>query len=153
MLAGKSFKEAMEAEGSISLAERFGGKLERDNSQVLPGYKPYPKDLVDLYSRRIRSVPNKLERSLEEITDKLKQAGITDDSRVDVIAQEYYALDPRRADVGHQYLASAHTQAMVDQSPQRQVEKHIALASERGIPMDGKTTCGEIIKLLKMRRL
>ena len=136
MKAGKSFKEAMESHGSISLADKLGGTLVRDENSVLPGYKPYPKDMVDLYAERDAIGSGQLKQSLGEITDKLKASGIKDDAEIRHVLQ-YYALDPNKTGVGQQYLASQHTQAMVDMPPKKQVEQaYIALAAERGIPMD-----------------
>lgn len=133
-------KEIDAAEDAL---ENSGAQISKlyfpENAEIMkdaPGWKPMPENLVKLYEERDAIGSEQLKESISDITDRLKTAGITDKNEVRRILAKY-TLDPDSTGGTKQYLAAEHTPAIVEDPIKRQVEEaYIALATQRGIPMD-----------------
>ena len=101
--------------------------------QGVEDWKPMPPDLEALYHARDQIGAGMLKGSISEISRRMVKAGVKSGDIKDIL--EYYAMDPEKTDAFGQYMASEHSQGMVNEVPlKRQFEElYIKLAAKRGI--------------------
>ena len=126
-------EDELEKQG-INLTRLY--RTDEAGNKILQGvddWKPMPPDLEALYHARDQIGAGMLQGSIGEISQRMIRAGVPHGDVKGVL--DYYAMSPDRTDAVGQYMASEHSQGMVNEVPlKRQFEAlYIKLATKRGI--------------------
>jgi len=98
-------------------------------------YVPMPLELEALYNKRDAIDEGQLDKSIDTISQSLRESGLSEIEVTRIL--EKYSLSRGRPGDTRVYVAAQHTQRAASVDPRKQAEDvYIALAAERGIPMD-----------------